>query len=126
MFLYAFIKHKNSLRVGWVVICDMDEQEFRKKYINLRVLKSAQDYLQASGETPTAVYPIRVPEDLMYQVLKLHGPEHVDKLLHEIFMHGLKVWSEAVYQTVFGSEQNLQEFIRIMKDRTEETSSAGG
>lgn len=101
----------------------MDEQEFRKKYINLRVLKSAQDYLHDSGETPTAVYPIRVPEDLMYQVLKLHGPEHVDKLLHEIFMQGLKVWSEAVYQAVFGSEEDLQEFIETMKHRSEEKTS---
>ena len=100
----------------------MEEQEFKKKYVNLRVLKSAQDYIRDSGETPTAVYPIRVPEDLMYQVLKLHGPEHVDKLLHEIFMHGLKVWSEAVYQAVFGSEKNLEEFIEALKDRGEENS----
>lgn len=101
----------------------MDDQEFRKKYINLRVLKSAQDYIQDSGETPTAVYPIRVPEDLMYQVLKLHGPENVDKLLHEIFMHGLKVWSEAVFQTVFGSEEDLKEFIELLKHRSEEETS---
>jgi hypothetical protein len=107
---------------GKPVADEMDEQEFKKKYINLRVLKSAQDYMQASGETPTAVYPIRVPEDLLYQVLKLHGPDHVDKLLHEIFMHGLKVWSEAVYQTVFGSEENLQEFIDLLKHRGEDES----
>ncbi|MFP3927811.1 MAG: hypothetical protein ACLFUP_02820 [Desulfobacteraceae bacterium] len=98
----------------------MDEQEFKRKYVNLRILKSIQEYLKPDKETPTAVYPIRVPDELLYQVAKLQGAENADKLIHHIFELGLGVWSERQYSEVFGSEKNLEEFIELVKDREED------
>ncbi len=95
----------------------MDEQEFRKKYVNLRILKSIQEYLKPDKETSTAVYPIRVPDELLYQVVKLQGPENADKLIHHIFELGLGVWSEKQYSEVFGSEKDLEQFIELVKER---------
>ena len=96
----------------------MDEAEYKGKYINLRILKSIQEYLKKNGTTSsTAVYPIKVPDELLYQVLKLEGPENADKLIHEIFELGLTLWSEQLYDDVFGSEQNLEEFIELVKKR---------
>lgn len=96
----------------------MDEAEYKGKYINLRILKSIQEYLKKNGSTSsTAVYPIKVPDELLYQVLKLEGPENADKLIHDIFELGLTLWSEQLYDDVFGSEQNLEEFIELVKKR---------
>ncbi len=98
----------------------MDEQEYKKKYSHLRVLKSVRDYLKTDNSSSNAVYPIGVPDDLLYQVLKLHGAEKADKLIHHIFEVGLSFWSEILYRDVFGSQQSLEEFIRLVKKRNKE------
>lgn len=96
----------------------MDEEEYTNKYINLRVLKSIQEYLKADDNNHTAVYPIRVPDDLLYQTLKSKGAKNADSIIHHIFKLGLTIWSEKLYDTVFGSQQSLQEFIELVKKRT--------
>ncbi|MCK4792966.1 MAG: hypothetical protein KAV87_55060 [Desulfobacteraceae bacterium] len=99
----------------------MDEAEYKGKYINLRILKSIQEYLKKDGAaSPTAVYPIRVPDELLFQVLQLEGAENADSLIHDIFELGLTFWSEQLYDDVFGSEQNLEEFIEMVKKRNRE------
>jgi hypothetical protein len=98
----------------------VDEEEYKRKYVNLRVLKSVQDYLKTDSTTPNAVYPISVPEDLLYQVLKLQGPENADKLVHHIFKLGLTFWSEKLFNVEFGSEQSLENFIELLKKRSSE------
>ena len=98
----------------------MDEEEYKRKYVNLRVLKSVQDYLKTDSTTPNAVYPISVPEDLLYQVLKLQGPETADKLVHHIFKLGLTFWSEKLFNDEFGSEQSLENFIELLRKRNSE------
>ena len=95
----------------------MDEEEYNRKYVNLRVLKSIQDYLKTDSASLTALHPIRVPDELLYQVLKLRGAEKADDLIHDIFKMGLNLWSEELYNDVFGSEENLQEFIELVKKR---------
>lgn len=94
----------------------MDREEFQKKYVNLRILKSVQEYLKEEGESSSAVYPIRVPDDLLFQVLKMKGAEKTDGLIHRIFRLGLTKWSEELYKDVFGSEKNLEEFIELIKE----------
>ena len=69
----------------------MDEEEYKSKYTNLRILKSIQEYLKSDEEGPMAVYPINVPDDLLYQVVKFQGTESADKLIHHIFELGLKI-----------------------------------
>ncbi|MFH1122062.1 MAG: hypothetical protein V1758_00210 [Pseudomonadota bacterium] len=98
----------------------MDEEEYQNKYLNLRILKSVQEYLKADTNSSTAVYPMRIPDDLLYQVLKLQGPDKVDKVVHHIFKLGLAVWSEKLYSEVFGSQETLEDFIEVMKKRTKE------
>lgn len=98
----------------------MDEEEYNKKYVNLRILKSVQEYLKSNNDSPTAVFPIRVPDDLLYQTARLQGPESVDRLIHKIFKMGLTRWSEKLYSDVFGSEENLQAFIELVKERSKE------
>jgi len=98
----------------------MDEEEYQHKYLNLRILKSIQEYLTADTNSSTAVYPMRIPDDLLYQVLKLQGPDKVDKVVHHIFKLGLAVWSEKLYSEVFGSQETLEDFIEVMKNRTNE------
>ncbi len=98
----------------------MDEEEYNLKYRNLRVLKSIQEYLKADGEHQTSLYPIRVPDDLLYQVLKLKGAEKADELIHHIFKLGLTAWSERLYSEVFGSTESLEEFIELVKERNRE------
>ena len=98
----------------------MDEEEYKRKYANLRVLKSVQDYLKTDSTTPNAVYPIRVPDDLLYQVLKLQGAENADKLVHHIFKLGLTFWSKKLFNDEFGSEQSLENFIKLVKKRNSE------
>jgi hypothetical protein len=94
---------------------DVDEKEFENKYASLKILKGIHEYLKPEGKPETAVYPIRVPEDLVYQMLKLQGPKHLDSLIHSIFRIGLSVWSEKLYRKVFGSEKSLEEFVDELK-----------
>jgi hypothetical protein len=95
----------------------MNEEEFQRKYVNLRILKSIQDYLKPDKETSTAVYPIKVPDELLYQVAKLQGAENADRLIHHIFELGLSVWSERQYNEIFGTEEELEAFIDLVKKR---------
>lgn len=95
----------------------MEEEEYKQKYANLRILKSIQEYLKVDADSSTAVYPIRIPDDLLYQMLRLHGPENADKLIHRIFELGLAQWSESLYSNTFGSQENLEEFIELVKKR---------
>jgi hypothetical protein len=101
----------------------MDEEEYNWKYMNLRVLKSVQDFITKGNTLTTAVYPINVPDDLLYQVLKLQGPDSADQLISHIFKLGLTLWSEKLYNEVFGSEQNLEEFIELVKTRNIKSES---
>lgn len=102
----------------------MEEEEYKIKYANLRILKSIQEYLKAEGEgdSQTALFPIRVPDDLLCQVVQLQGTESADELIHQIFRLGLTIWSEKLYQGVFGSQENLEAFIELVKERTREGS----
>lgn len=102
------------------MVWKMDEEEYTNKYINLRVLKSIQEYLKTDDNNNTAVYPIRIPDELLYQTLKSKGAKNADSIIHHIFKVGLTVWSEKVYNTVFGSQQSLEEFIEFVKERTKE------
>src|SRR5512137_478233 len=95
----------------------MDEEEFQRKYSHLRILKSIQEYLKADTNAAAAVYPVRVPEELLYQLAKSEGPEKVDQVIHKIFKAGLTAWSERMYQEVFGSQENLETFIELLKKR---------
>lgn len=98
----------------------MDEEEYTNKYANLRILKSIQEYLKEDNNNHTAVYPIRVPDEFLYQTLKLKGAKSADNLIHQVFKLGLSIWSERLYNTVFGSQQSLEEFIELVKKRTKE------
>jgi len=95
----------------------MDEKEYNKKYTHLRILKSVQDYLRTDSESSTSIYPIKVPDDLLLQVLKLDGPEGADRLIHHIFKLGLTLWNEKLYDDEFGSPDALNEFINLVKRR---------
>jgi hypothetical protein len=98
----------------------MDETEFQKKYLNLRILKSVQEYLKSDTNSSTAVYPIRVPDDLLFQLARVQGAENADKTIHQIFKIGLSIWSEKLYNEVFGSQQDLESFIELVKQRMRE------
>ena len=93
----------------------MDQKEFENKYASLKILKGIHEYLKPDGSPETAIYPIRVPDDLVYQMLRLQGPKNLDSLIHSIFRIGLGVWSEKLYRDVFGSEKNLEEFVEELK-----------
>ena len=95
----------------------MDEEEYNNKYTNLRILKSIQDYLKSDEPAASTVYPINVPDELLYQILKLKGAQSADKMIHHIFRMGLTLWSEHLYSESFGSEQDLENFIEIVKER---------
>jgi hypothetical protein len=98
----------------------MDEREFQNKYVNLRILKSVQEYLKSDTAASAAVYPIRVPDDLLLQLVKLQGAENADKTVHQIFKIGLTIWSEKLYNEVFGSQESLESFIELVKKRVRE------
>ncbi len=98
----------------------MNEEEYKKKYMNLRILKNVQEYLKDDSKAPTAVYPIRVPDELLYQILKVQGPEKADEVIHQIFRMGLSIWSEQLYKEAFGSEESLKAFIELVKKRNKE------
>ena len=95
----------------------MDEREYKEKYANLRILKSIQEYLKSENNPSTSVYPIKVPEDLLIQVLKIQGAEKTDDLIHHIFKLGLTLWSEKLYDDAFGSPVALSSFIKMVKER---------
>ena len=98
----------------------MDKEEYTNKYRNLRILKSVQEYLKSDDNDHTGVYPIRVPDELLYQTLKLKGAKSADSIIHHIFKLGLSIWSEKVYDTIFGSQESLEEFIEIVKKQNNE------
>jgi hypothetical protein len=102
------------------VVGDMDEEEYKNKYVNLRILKSIQEYLKLGGDSSTALYPIEIPGDFLYQAARLQGVEKADRLIHEVFELGLTLWSEKLYHDVFGSEENLEAFIELVKKRSKE------
>jgi len=98
----------------------MDDEEFTSKYLNLRILKAVQEYLKSDENDHTAVYPIRIPDELLYQTLKLKGAKNADSIIHHIFKLGLSIWSEKLYNTVFGSQESLEEFIELVKKHNKE------
>jgi hypothetical protein len=102
----------------------MDEEEYRGKYIPLRILKSVQAYLKDEGVGHAAVYPINVPEDLLLQILEHHGSKSVDDLIHEIFRIGLRIWAENLFMEVFGSTKDLEMFVEEVKRRNQGMSSS--
>jgi len=95
----------------------MEEAEYNKKYSNLRILKSIQEYLKSDKDARTSVYPIKVPDDLLLQSLKYQGAENADDLINYIFKLGLTIWSEKLYQDEFGTTSALTSFIDIVKSR---------
>jgi hypothetical protein len=95
----------------------MDEMEYNKKYANLRILKSIQEYLKSDAEASTSVYPIKVPDELLLQSLKLQGAQNADELINYIFKLGLTIWSEKLYQDEFGTTSALSSFIDKVKNR---------
>ncbi|MFC1867650.1 hypothetical protein ACFL0H_05905 [Thermodesulfobacteriota bacterium] len=99
----------------------MDEEEYQKKFVNLKILKSVQEYLKSEGDSSTSVYPIKVPDDLLLQVLKLQGAKSADDLILHIFKLGLTFWSEKLFNDVFGSPGALSSFIEIVKKRNKGT-----
>jgi len=98
----------------------MDETEFQKKYVNLRILKSVQEYLKSDTSSSAAVYPIRVPDDLLFQLTRTQGAEASDRTIHQIFKIGLSIWSEKLYNEAFGSQESLESFIKLVKRRMRE------
>jgi len=99
----------------------MDEEEYKKKYENLRILKSVQEYLKSESDSSASVYPIKVPDDLLLQILKAQGPKAADDLIHHIFKLGLTLWSERLYADAFGSTHALNDFIELVKKRSRES-----
>jgi len=98
----------------------MDDSEYNKKYSNLRILKSIQEYLKSERDAQTSVYPIKVPDDLLMQSLRYQGAENADELINYIFKLGLTIWSEKLYQDEFGTTSALTSFIDIVKSRNKE------
>jgi hypothetical protein len=98
----------------------MHDNEYRRKYLNLRILKSIQEYLASDGQNASAVYPIKVPDELLYQTTKVEGAERADKLVHRIFRMGLNQWSDKLYKEEFGSQKELEEFIQLVKKHNQE------
>lgn len=96
----------------------MDEEEYKKKYTNLMILKSVQDYLKTDSDSSDSVYPVRIPDELFMQVLRLDGPEGLDRIIHHIFKLGLTLWNENLYDSEFGSPAALNEFIDMVKRRS--------
>ncbi len=98
----------------------MNNEEYNQKFSELRVLKSIQEYQNSDSAHSAALYPIRVPDELLYEALKLHGPENADNLIHHIFRLGLDLWSEEFFRNAFGTKQNLEDFIQLVKTRKSE------
>jgi hypothetical protein len=98
----------------------MRDEDYRRKYSNLRILKSTQEYLASGGQKASAVYPIKVPDELLYQTTKIEGAGRADRLIHRIFRMGLNLWSDNLYKEEFGSQKQLEEFIQLVKKQNQE------
>ena len=81
------------------------------------ILKSVQDYLKTDSNSSDSVYPVKVPDDLFIQVLRLDGPEGLDRIIHHIFKLGLTLWNEKLYDNEFGSPAALNKFIDMVRRR---------
>ena len=92
-------------------------QEQDLKYVSMRILKSIQEYLKAEDPGEAALYPIKVPGELVYHIAKLQSPEDVDRLIHNIFRHGLKLWADKLFEEAFGSAKELESFIDLIKNQ---------
>ena len=101
----------------------VNEEEYKIKYLTVKILKSIQEHQKTGSTSKTAVYPIKVPDDLLYHMLRLKGPEEADKLIDYIFKLGLSLWSEKTYREVFVSSQELEEFIELVKKRNREENN---
>ena len=64
----------------------MDDREYKDKYANLRILKSVQQYLKNEDEASPALYPIRVPEELLYQTMDREGAENSRTIIGNFFL----------------------------------------
>jgi len=95
----------------------MGEEEYRRKYVILRILKSIQKYLKNPNNGEKALYPIHVPNDFLIQVLRNEGTAFADDLIHEIFRLGLKSWADQLYCGVFGTTKSLESFIAEVKHK---------
>ena len=102
----------------------MNDEEYNKKFSELRVLKSIQEYQNSDSARSAALYPSRVPDELLYEALKLHGPENADNLIHHIFRLGLDLWSEEFFNNAFGTKQNLENFIELVRNRKSKEKGA--
>ena len=100
----------------------MDKKEFAEKYFNLRILKSIQEYFKSDDNSLSTVYPVRIPGDLLYQLVKERGPKNSDDIIHQIFKLGLSLWSEELFNVTFGSEESLEEFIESLKKKNKENT----
>ncbi len=104
----------------------MDEKEYQRKFLNLKILKGIQDYLKsaedsdAALDSDSAVYPIKVPQELLYQLVKLQGAEGADEAIHRIFRLGLTFWSERLFEESFGTAESLKIFIELVKSRNKD------
>jgi hypothetical protein len=100
----------------------MDDKEYQLKYASLRILKSIQEYLKTddSDAEPIALYPIRVPRDLLSHIMRLHSAEELDQLMHSIFSRGIENWAEALYLSVFGTTKALENFIKRIQETEED------
>ena len=81
------------------------------------ILKSVQDYLKSDTASSESVYPVKVPDELFMQILRLDGPEGLDHIIHHIFQLGLTMWSENFFDNEFGSTAALNDFIDMVKRR---------
>ena len=97
----------------------MEDEEYRKKHTNLMILKSVQDYLKTDTGSSVSVFPVKIPDELFMQILRLDGPEGLDYIVHQIFKLGLTLWNERLFDKEFGSPAALTEFIDLMKRRSE-------
>lgn len=95
----------------------MDEKEYQRKFLNLKILKEIQEYLKSDTDSNTAVYPIKVPQELLYQLVKLQGAEGADEAINRIFRMGLTFWSERLFEESFGTAENLKSFIDLVRRR---------
>jgi len=111
----SFLKYNPAINKGK----NMEEEEYRKKYTNLMILKSVQDYLKTDTGSSGSVFPVKIPDELFLQILRLDGPEGLDYIVHQIFKLGLAMWNERLFDKEFGSPAALNEFIDLMKRRSE-------
>ena len=93
----------------------LDEQEYNLKYVGMRILKSVQEYLKVEDPDEAALYPIKVPGELLYHFAELRSTEEADRVVHTIFRLGLKLWADKFFEEVFGSTKELEGFIGIIK-----------